>query len=158
MRIGSVSALTLAAVVLAACEGTPTTGSSGNNASLALCGLACPDPVIEGADATPPPPVVDPDDPDNTNTGNTANFTTGDTTIALESAVIKSPPGGSVSLLTRTNNPAPDLDTARIQINTRTANNGAWPVAKTMEEFPAGTNASGGRGLGCVDKVDSQIS
>lgn len=148
MRIGSVSALTLAAVVLAACEGTPTTGSSGSNATLALCGLSCPDPVIQGDDATPPVPPVDPDDPDNTNTGNTANFTTGDTTIALENAVIKSPAGGSLSRLTLTNNTAPDLDTARIEINTRTANNSSWPVAKTMDEYEAGTNATGGMGLG----------
>ena len=145
MRIGSVSALALAAFVLAACEGAPTTGSSGNNASLALCGLACPDPVIEGDDATPPPPTGDPDDDTNTNTGNTSNFTTGDTTIALEKAVIKSPAGGSVSRLTLTNNTAPDPDTARLQINTLTSNNGAWPVPKTMEEYLPG---SGGTGLG----------
>jgi hypothetical protein len=146
MRIGSVSVLALAAFVLAACEGSPTTGSSGSNATLALCGLACPDPVIEGDDATPPPPPSgDPDDDTNTNTGNTSNFTTGDTTIALQSAVIISPDGGSVSRLTLTNNTAPDLDTGRIQINTRTANNGAWPVAKTMEEYLPG---SGGIGLG----------
>ena len=147
MRIGSVSALVLAAFALAACEGTPTTGSSSSNASLALCGLNCPDPVIEGDDATPPPPVVDPGDETNTNTGNTANFTTGDTTIALQNAVIISPEGGSLSRLTLTDN-SPDLDTAKIQINTRTSHNSAWPVAKTMEEFPAGTNAPPTPGFG----------
>ena len=64
MRIGSVSALVLAAFALAACEGTPTTGSSASNASLALCGLTCPDPALEGDDPTPPVTPVDPDDPD----------------------------------------------------------------------------------------------
>src|SRR5215208_3158787 len=99
MRIGSVSALTLAAFVLAACEGTPTTGSSASNATLGLCGLNCPDPAIEGPDATPPV-IGDPDDPDNTNTGNPTQLNTGDTTIALQNAVIKSPDGGSLSRLT----------------------------------------------------------
>jgi hypothetical protein len=145
MRIGSISALALAAFALAACEGTPTTGSSASNATLNLCGLACPDPALEGDDATPPPPAGDPDDDTNTNTGNTANFTTGDTTIALENAVIKSPAGGSVSKLTLVSGTP---NTAKIQINTRTANNGAWPVAKTMEEYEFGTNATGGQGLG----------
>lgn len=150
MRIGSVSALALAlaAVALAACEGTPTTGSSASNATLSLCGLNCPDPVIEDADATPPVPVVDPDDPDNTNTGNPTNLQTGDMTIVLENAVVKSPTGGSLSRLTLTNNTAPTLDTARIEIDTNTPNNSSWPVPKTMDEYEFGTNATLGQGLG----------
>ena len=145
MRIGSVSALALAAFVLAACEGTPTTGSSASNATLALCGLACPDPAIGGGDSTPP---VDPDDPDNTNVGNPTQLSTGDTTIVLESAVLKSPAGGSLSSLTLTSNIAPVLDTAIMQIDTRTANNSNWPIPKIMDEYEYGTNASGGVGLG----------
>ncbi|HLA01928.1 MAG TPA: hypothetical protein VJ019_04125, partial [Aestuariivirga sp.] len=47
MRIGSVSLLVLAAFALAACEGTPSTGSTTSNASLDLCGLACPDGTPE---------------------------------------------------------------------------------------------------------------
>src|SRR5688572_18502577 len=100
MRIGSASALVLAAFALAACEGTPTTGSSSSNATLALCGLNCPDPVIEGPDATPPV-IGDPDDDTNTNTGNPTQLNTGDTTIALQKGVIKSPIiGGALSRLT----------------------------------------------------------
>lgn len=142
MRIGSVSALVLAAFALAACEGSPTTGSSASNATLDLCGLNCPDPAVGGVDSTPP---VDPADPDNTNTGNPTNLSTGDMTIALESAVLKSPANGSLSRLTLTSGTP---DTARIEIDTNTSNNGAWPIPKTMEEYEFGTNATGGTGLG----------
>jgi hypothetical protein len=144
MRIGSASALVLAAFALAACEGTPTTGSSSSNATLALCGLNCPDPVIEGPDATPPV-IGDPDDDTNTNTGNPTQLNTGDTTIALQKGVIKSPIiGGALSRLTLT--PAtPDTPrTAMIEIDTKTANNGAWPVPKTMPEH----EVAAGSGLG----------
>jgi hypothetical protein len=143
MRIGSVSALALAAFALAACEsGSPTTGSSASNATLSLCGLSCPDPAIGGDDSTPP---GDPDDPDNTNTGNPTSLSTGDMTIALESAVLKSPANGSLSRLTLTSGTP---DTARIEIDTNTSNNGAWPIPKTMDEYEFGTNATGGTGLG----------
>jgi hypothetical protein len=148
MRIGSVSALVLAAFALAACEGTPTTGSSASNATLNLCGLNCPDPAIEGGDSTPPTPPVDPNNPDNTNVGNPTQLQTGDTTIVLESAVLKSPAGGSLSRLTRTSNAPPVLDTARLEIDTKTANNSNWPIPKTMDEYEFGTNASAGSGLG----------
>lgn len=148
MRFGSVSALALAAFALAACEGTPTTGSSASNANLSMCGLFCPDPVLEGNPAPPAPPVVDPADPTNTNTGNTTNLGSGDTTIVLENAVVKSPTGGSLSRLTLTSNTAPVLDTARIEIDTNTANNSSWPIPKVMDENEFGTNASLGEGLG----------
>jgi hypothetical protein len=148
MRIDSVSALVLAAFALAACEGTPTTGSSASNATFNLCGLNCPDPAIEGGDSTPPAPPVDPANPDNTNVGNPTQLNTGDTTIVLESAVLKSPAGGSLSRLTRTSNAPPVLDTARLEIDTKTANNSNWPIPKTMDEYEFGTNASAGSGLG----------
>lgn len=143
MRNGSASALVLAAFALAACEsGSPTTGSSASIATLDLCGLNCPDPAVGGVDSTPP---VDPADPDNTNTGNPTNLSTGDMTIALESAVLKSPANGSLSRLTLTSGTP---DTARIEIDTNTSNNGAWPIPKTMDEYEFGTNATGGLGLG----------
>ena len=93
MRIGSVSALVLAAFALAACEGSPTTGSSASNASLGLCGLACPDPTDGGggndADGDG---VDDGEDGDDSSTdgGNTTNLspTTADVTIAVESSVV----------------------------------------------------------------------
>ena len=157
MRIGSVSALVLAAFALAACEGSPTTGSSASNATLDLCGLACPDPVLPG-NPTPPVPPVDPNNPDNTNTGNTTNLNTGDTTIALENAVLKSPAGGSLSRLTRTANTPPVLDTARIEIDTKTSNNRNWPIPKTMDEYEVGTAATGGVGLGGAYKEYRSIT
>jgi transferrin binding protein len=148
MRIGSASALVLAAFALAACEGSPTTGSSASVASLDLCGLSCPDPVIEGDDATPPTDPTDPTDPTappNTNTGNNTKLTTGDTTIALESAVLKSPANGSLSRLTLTSGTP---NTAKIEIDTKTSNNKNWPKPKTMDEYEYGTNSTGGVGLG----------
>lgn len=149
MRIGSVSALVLAAFTLAACEsGSPTSGSTASNATLDLCGLACPDPAIGGDDATPPTDPVDPNDPNgepNTNIGNRTRLTTGDATIALENAVLKSPANGSLSRLTRTSGTP---NTAKIEIDTKTSNNGNWPIPKTMDEYVPGTNATGGVGLG----------
>ena len=146
MRIGSVSLLVLAAFALAACEGTPTTGSTASATAAGLCGLACPDPVVAG-DPTPPVVTPDPNDPDNTNVGNPTVLdpATTDVTIALESAVLKSPAGGSRSVLTQT---AGSPNTARLQIDTRTANNSNWPIPKTMDEYVFGTNATLGTGLG----------
>lgn len=148
MRIGSASALVLVAFALAACEsGSPTSGSSASNATLDLCGLNCPDPAIDG-DTTPPPDPVDPTDPTappNTNIGNQTRLATGDTTIALENAVLKSPANGSLSRLTLTSG---TTNTAKLEIDTKTKNNKNWPIPKTMNEYVFGTNASGGVGLG----------
>ena len=145
MRIGSASALVLAAFALSACTGG---GLAPGMDTLAMgsCTLdTCP--PLPADDDPPPPttPVVDPDDPDNTNTGNPTNLQTGDMTLVLENGVLKSPPTGSLSTLTRT---AGTPNTARIQIDTKTPNNNAWPVPKTMREYVYGTNASGGVGLG----------
>ncbi|HUQ37836.1 MAG TPA: transferrin-binding protein-like solute binding protein [Aestuariivirga sp.] len=146
MRSGSVSALVLAAFALAACEGTPTTGSSASNATLDLCGLNCPDPVIAG-NPTPPAPPVDPTAPPNTNTGNQTKLTTGDTTIVLESAVLKSPANGSLSKLTQT---AGTPNTAKIEIDTKTSNNKNWPKPKILNEYVFGS----GSGLGSTDYME----
>jgi hypothetical protein len=154
MRIGSVSLLVLAAFALAACAGAETGGStlaasSLNGLDIENCTLdTCP--PNPNSNPTPANPVVtpDPNDPDNTNVGNPTVLATGDTTIALENGVIKSPDGGSLSRLTLVANAPPVLDTARIEIDTRTANNGNWPIPKTMNEYEFGTAASGGVGLG----------
>ena len=148
MRIGSVSLLVLSAFALAACEGaegTPTTGSSASNATLDLCGLNCPDPAIIDDSATPPVTPTDPTAPPNTNVGNGTKLTTGDTTIVLESGVLKSPTNGSLSKLTLTSGTP---NTAKIEIDTKTSNNGNWPIPKTMDEYQYGTDATGGVGLG----------
>ena len=155
MRIGSVSALALAAFVLAACEGSPTTGSSGSNATLALCGLACPDgnPGGGGGGGTP---VNDPTDGDDSSTdgGNTTNLTpaTADVTIAVESSRLVNPAGTSTSLSLLTAGTSPATTTAQIlsgakptqmtiQIDTNSASNGSWPTPVQMTEYVEGTNA-----------------
>lgn len=145
MRIGSVSLLVLSAFALAACEETPTTGSTASNATLDLCGLNCPDPALTDDSATPPVTPTDPTALPNTNVGNSTKHTTGDTTIVLESAVLKSPANGSHSKLTLTSGTP---NTAKIQIDTKTSNNSNWPIPKTMDEYQYGTDATGGAGLG----------
>ena len=146
MRIGSVSALVLAAFALSACTGSLAPGM--DTLAMGSCTLnTCP-PLPTNGPTQPAQPVVDPDDPDNTNTGNPTQLTTGDMTLVLENAVVKSPVGGSLSKLTLTSNTAPTLDTARIQIDTKTGNNNAWPVPKTMNEYEYGTNYTFGQGLG----------
>jgi hypothetical protein len=149
MRIGSTSVLVLAAFALSACTGGSLPAGI-DTLGMGSCTLdTCPpNPDNNSPPAPPAPPVVDPDDPDNTNTGNPTNLLTGDMTLVLENGVLKSPTGGSLSRLTLTANTAPILDTARIEIDTNTANNSSWPVPKTMNEYEYGTNASGGVGLG----------
>jgi hypothetical protein len=169
MRIGSVSLLVLSAFALAACEGTPSTGSSTNADSLDLCGLGCPF-------GKPASGAIDPDDPkdgndSSTDGGNTANLsaTTADTTITLESSKIVKPGKGqtslslltSGSLLTPTTSqildsiPANKPAKLTIQIDTNTSSNGAWPTPVQMDQYPEGTNAldptggnNGGAGAG----------
>lgn len=144
MRIGSVSALTLAAVVLAACEGTPTTGSSGNSATLALCGLACPNGTPGGgtndADGDGVDDGADGDD-SSTDGGNTSDLdpATADVTIALKSSVLDAPATGT-SLSQLQNNPLSGPPTTqRIVIDTNTSSNGSWPTPVTMNEFVPGS-------------------
>ncbi len=76
----------------------------------------------------------------NTNTGNTSSFTTGDTTLALESnAVVSSQSNPAISQLTLD----PVLNTMTYAINTKTANNAAWPIPKKMSYYaPAGTSST----------------
>jgi hypothetical protein len=155
MRIGSASALVLAAFALAACEGTPTTGSSASNASLDLCGLACPDGTpgggINDADGDGIDDGADGDD-SSTDGGNTTDLspTTADVTIALESSRFVRPTSGtSLSLLTAGTSPA--TTTAQIlsgtkpteltiQIDTNSSSNGTWPTPIQMSLYDYGTN------------------
>ena len=173
MRIGSVSALVLAAFALAACEsGSPSTGSSSSNASLALCGLACPDPTSggDGTNDADGDGVDDGEDGDDSSTdgGNTTNLTptTADVTIAVESSQFVNPNGNSTSLSTLTAGTSPTTTTAQIlsgtkptqltmRIDTNSDSNGSWPTPVQMTEYPAGTNAvdytggnNGGAGAG----------
>ena len=166
MRIGSVSALVLAAFALAACEGSPTTGSSASIASLDLCGLACP-----FGNATSGTNVVNnPNDGDDSSTdgGNTTTLTplTADTTIALESSRLVKPSGNIPSLSLLTAGTSPTTTTAQIlsgtkptkltiAVDTNSGTNAAWPTPAQMDQYDFGTNAAdptggnnGGAGTG----------
>jgi hypothetical protein len=144
MRIGSVSALVLAAFALAACEGTPTTGSSGSSASLDLCGLNCPDGNPDGGiNDSDGDGVDDGDDGDDSSTdgGNTTDLTpaNADVTIALQSSVLDRPATGT-SLSQLQNNPLSGPPTTqRIVIDTNTSSNGSWPTPVTMNEYLPGS-------------------
>ena len=157
MRIGSVSLLVLSAFALAACEGTPSTGSSTSADSLAMCGLSCPDGTpdtgITDANGDGIDDNADGND-SSTDGGNTTslNATTSDTTIAIESSRLVEPTGGTTSLSLLTAGPSPATTTAQIlsgtkptkltiQIDTNSDTNGTWPTPIQMTEYANGTNA-----------------
>ncbi len=81
-----------------------------------------------------------------TNTGNTATLAQGDTTLILEKSVLQSAPGKpGVSKLTENIDPVTGkFASAIMQINTNTADNSAWPIAKTMADYPRGTGTNQG--------------
>ncbi|MBZ0260724.1 MAG: transferrin-binding protein-like solute binding protein [Hyphomicrobiales bacterium] len=143
MRIGSVSALILAAFALAACEGSPTTGSSASSASLALCGLSCPDPTDDNTNDSDGDGVDDGADGDDSSTdgGNTTDLspTNADVTIALQNSNLQQPTSGT-SLSQLLNNPLSGPPaTQRIVIDTNTSSNGSWPTPVTMNEYLPGS-------------------
>lgn len=89
------------------------------------------------------------------NTGNTAGLTTGDATIALEKSVLvsqKTNPALSTLVVTSAPN------TATFTIDPKSPNKALWPVAKTMDEYAFGTNASLGAGLGGTYKEYRMMS
>ncbi len=162
MRIGSASLLVLSAFALAACEGTPTTGSSASNATLELCGLACPDPAggsggITDADGDGIDDGADGDD-SGTDGGNTTDLspTTADVTIALESSIYQQPASGT-SLSQLLNSPLSGAPTSqRIVIDTNTSGNGSWPTPVTMAEYLPGSNLPDPTGNGNGGSVNYQ--
>jgi C-lobe and N-lobe beta barrels of Tf-binding protein B len=151
MRLASASALILSAFALAACTGGAM--DSGTLSSLSSLNLPCTldtcplnaVPTTNGnAGGNPVPTPTTPTT--NTNVGNATNLSSGDKTIALESATLVSPIAtGALSILTET---AGATNTARLAIDTNAASNGTWPIPKTMDEYTYGTAASGGAGLG----------
>jgi hypothetical protein len=169
MRIGSVSFLVLSAFALAACEGTPSDGSSTSADSLDLCGLGCPfgTPATGGGNSNG---ANDPSDGDDSSTdgGNTTDLSplTADTTIALESSKLVEPSGSSTSLSLLTAGTSPLTTTAQIlsgtkptkltiQIDTNSPSNSSWPTPVEMTEYVYGSNAAdptggnnGGAGTG----------
>ena len=144
MRFASVSVLVLSGFALAACTGEETTCgtitisptgpcvTNGTSTSAAAAAAAAVVPIVPVPAGTGT----------STNTGNTTTLATGDKTIALEFANLISPTTGSSSKLTVASLPS----TAKIEIDTKTGSNAAWPIPKTMTEFVPGTN--GGVGLG----------
>ncbi|MBG1233013.1 hypothetical protein [Aestuariivirga litoralis] len=78
------------------------------------------------------------------NTGNNTNFTTGDTTLILEGSIVKSIVGAKPGLSRLLDSPLNHLTAnqtanTKIQFNTNTSTNSAWPVAKTMAYSEYGT-------------------
>jgi hypothetical protein len=153
MRIGSISALALAAFALAACEGTPTTGSSASVADLSLCGLGCPfGNPNSGTNVT-----NDTSDNDDSSTdgGNDTSLDplTADTTIALESSRLVKPSGSIPSLSKLTSGITTTTTTAQIlsgtkptkltiAVDTNSGTNAAWPTPAEMDLYLYGTNAA----------------
>jgi hypothetical protein len=90
-----------------------------------------------------------------TNTGNTTTLATGDKTVALEFGNLISPATGSSSKLTEI---AGSPNQAKLAIDTKTATNNTWPIPKTMDEYPAGTAATAGLGLGGAYKEYRALS
>lgn len=144
MRCVSYIALSFAALSLAGCaatnSGTLSASDMANN--LAVCGLQCdigPKPTDELSPPVAGKPVgSDPDAPGagNGNSGNTANFTGGSDTIALEAGIVVTDFGTpSKSRLTRNG----ATTTAKFEIETKSKNNDLWARAKTMDEYTFGS-------------------
>ena len=150
MRFVSLCAFLATTTALSGCVGGDGSALSLANRSVDVCGVNDPTCATAstgsgsgsgggtgGGTGTTPPP----------NTGNTANIVTGDATIALEKDVVvstKTTP--SLSNLTLVSGSSGNPNTAKISIDTNTANNGLWPIAKTMDEYTPGTFANGSNG------------
>jgi hypothetical protein len=154
MRFGSVSALVLTGFALAACAGDSGDTTCGNLSITNPCVAAATSTSGAAATLTPIVPVPT-GTGTSTNVGNTTTLGTGDTTIALEFANLISPAAGSQSTLTEV---AGTPNTAKLAIDTKATSNGDWPIPKTMDEYVAGTNSTGGIGLGGTYKEYRKIS
>jgi hypothetical protein len=138
MRFVSVIALLATSTALAGCAGGDGSALSLATSGVTVCGITDPNcatpTTTTGSTGTTTGGTTT-----NTNTGNTASLATGDATITLENNVItSSKTTPAVSKLTLV---AGAPNTAKIEINTNTATNGAWPIAKTMDEYMAGSTA-----------------
>ena len=85
------------------------------------------------------------------NTGNSSTIAAGDVTIAAENGVtVSSKAAPAQSKLTGVTYDALGNvvmgSTAQIEINTNTASNSSWPIAKTMARYPAGSAIPSGLG------------
>jgi hypothetical protein len=156
MRLGSVSALVLTGFALAACGGGEFGDTTCGTLDIAASGpcVAAATPTTGGGTTVVPIVPVPTGTGTTTNVGNPTALSRGDKTIALEFANLISPTGGSQSTLTETSAP----NTAKLAIDTKAATNASWPVPKTMKEYVAGTNFTGGVGLGGTYKEYRDIS
>lgn len=160
MRFSTVFVMLSMTTALTGCVGGDGSALSLATSGVAVCGVFdpnCATPITPPKPITPPvvvppgPTTTPPITPDitSTNTGNSVKLTTGDTTIALENGNFILPKTSfSLSKLTRTAATATTPNTAKFEIDTKTATNNLWPIAKTMKEFRAGTNVTAGLGLG----------
>jgi hypothetical protein len=147
MRFVSLFALVATASALSGCAGGDGSALSLATSGTTVCGISDPNCATPTPTLTPATPTT-PTTP-TVNGGNTATFTKGDATIALEKGIVVSTKATpSISKLTLVAATATTPATAKFQIDTKTANNSAWPIAKTMEEYTPGTNASSGLGFG----------
>ena len=135
MRNVSGLALIVAAIALSGCVNSTIDSLSSlqNGCTTSTTSVSCGSPTTSGTPTTTPP--TSPSGAPIVNTGNTANVPTGDTTIALESSVVITPPLGAPALSKLITSPLTISATAdqMISFNTNTASNGLWPVPKTMK-------------------------
>jgi len=149
MRRLSLFSVLVASVSLAGCAGGSGSSSALLLASdLSICGLSCTPSSTDsnsntdnntdtggttGVDTSGGSPGAD-----NGNGGNTTNLANGTALIALEAGKVAS--GKSTSSLGRLTLTAGSPNTAKIEIDTNTANNALWAVPKTMDEYLFGSD------------------
>jgi hypothetical protein len=155
MRFFSMLALLAATTALGGCP-DPDGSALSLATSGAVCGVNAGQCATTGTTpptTTPPAPVTPPAPPPNI--GNTVSLTSGDGTIALEhSVLVSSKTNPAYSNLTLGTLP----NTAKFEIDSKSPNNALWPIAKKMDEYTTGTNASGGVGLGGTYKEYRALS
>ena len=136
MRVIYGFAMILAATSMSGCvSNTLTALSNVTTCTTSATAVNCVAPTgTTGTTTTTPTTTA----PTNTNTGNTAGITTGDTTLALEvNKVISSQTNAAVSQLG--SNPLNGAAANNsFTINTNTASNSGWPLTKKMNYYAAG--------------------
>lgn len=146
MRANVLILVAAAAVGLAGCKGSSLPDE---NVGLGMCGLNCPTDTTDGGSGSDTSGGTQDETIDG---GNSGGLKGGDTTIALEKSVLKSPSGGSTSTLT--------LDdtnkTAVFAINTKTKTSSAWPEKKKLDLYQEGVDATNQPGLGGIGAGEYQ--
>ena len=152
MRVASFAVLLVAGTALSGCAASQLDAVANLSAGCTSTtqNLNCGAPPA----TKPPPPPTPTTPPPVPNSGNTAVIVTGDTTLALENGnIISTPANMAVSTLTQTSGAT---NTAMMAITTNTSTNGNWPIAKTMNEYLAGSAV--GSGIGGTYKEYHEIN